>query len=63
MPVSIVFVESVNGEATAEEVMEGTSNQIRVMLEEALLELSEIVIAENFGETLRRMSAYIRLLG
>jgi hypothetical protein len=42
-------VASLNGQVTAEEVMEGTTNQVKLVLEEQLLVLSDIVIEEEFG--------------
>eukprot|EP01082_Thalassiosira_pseudonana_P010778 g10422.t1 g10422 contig4:1849285-1852582(-) len=53
VPVPINFVESLQGEVTAEQVIEGTTNQVKDMLQESLVELSDIVIEEQFGGNLR----------
>mmetsp|Transcript_34080 Transcript_34080/g.59899 ORF Transcript_34080/g.59899 Transcript_34080/m.59899 type:complete len:1382 (+) Transcript_34080:155-4300(+) len=47
VPAVVDFIASLNG-VTAEEVMAGETNQVKVMLEEQLLVLSEIVIEEEF---------------
>ena len=48
VPATVNFVASFDGKVTAEEVMAGKTNQVKVLLEEALLELSGIVIGEEF---------------
>jgi len=45
---TIQFVASLDGKVTAAEVMAGETNQVKVMMEEQLLILSEIVIQEQF---------------
>ena len=50
VPASVDFVTSSdNGQVTAAEVMAGTNNQVKVMLEESLLVLANIVVEEEFG--------------
>ena len=48
VPASVDFVASLNGLVSAEEIMEGKTNQVKIMLEEQLLVLSDIVIMEEF---------------
>eukprot|EP00571_Detonula_confervacea_P009844 CAMPEP_0172299208 /NCGR_PEP_ID=MMETSP1058-20130122/1563_1 /TAXON_ID=83371 /ORGANISM="Detonula confervacea, Strain CCMP 353" /LENGTH=1352 /DNA_ID=CAMNT_0013008569 /DNA_START=322 /DNA_END=4380 /DNA_ORIENTATION=+ len=48
VPASVNFVASFNGQMSAEEIMEGETNQVKIMLEEQLLILSDIVIMEEF---------------
>lgn len=47
---------------TAKEIMDGEDNQVKVMLEESLLELSEIVIAEEFGNSSSQKNSDRRLV-
>jgi len=48
VPASVIFVASLNGKVTAAEIMAGETNQVKIMLEEQLLVLSDIVIREEF---------------
>ena len=48
VPASVNFVASLNGLVSADAIMEGTTNQVKIMLEEELLLLSDIVIMELF---------------
>mmetsp|Transcript_26733 Transcript_26733/g.56047 ORF Transcript_26733/g.56047 Transcript_26733/m.56047 type:complete len:1473 (-) Transcript_26733:183-4601(-) len=52
VPVPIQFIASLQGQITAEEVMSGTTNQVKALLEESLLELSAEVVAEEFARKL-----------
>lgn len=49
MTASVDFVADLNGDVTAEEVLDGETNQVKDMLEIELLALCESVIAEEFG--------------
>ncbi|KAL7536536.1 hypothetical protein ACHAXR_010492 [Thalassiosira sp. AJA248-18] len=51
VPASVDFVVNFNGEVNASEVMAGETNQVKLKMEESLLELSDIVIEEEFGAT------------
>ncbi len=51
IPVVLAFVASLNSEVTAEEIMEGKTNQVKRLLEEQLLVLSDVVIVEEFGNS------------
>ncbi|KAL7463177.1 hypothetical protein ACHAXS_003556, partial [Conticribra weissflogii] len=50
--VPIKFIASLQGQVTADEVMKGTTNQVKTLLETSLLDLSAEVVAEEFARKL-----------
>jgi hypothetical protein len=54
-PVSVNFVQYLKGGVTAEAIMEGKTNQVKVMMEEALLKLANLVIEEMNNGTRREL--------
>lgn len=48
VPAAVNFVGSLGGQLSAAEVMAGETNKVKVMLEEQLLVLSEVVVEEVF---------------
>ncbi|KAL7520730.1 hypothetical protein ACHAWX_005440 [Stephanocyclus meneghinianus] len=62
IPIALNFTQSLQGKVTAKEIMDGEDNQVKVMLEESLLELSEIVIAEEFGNSSSQKNSDRRLV-
>jgi len=45
-PLPVNFVQYLDGDVTAESIMEGETNQVKAMMEVALLKLANLVIEE-----------------
>ena len=54
-PISVNFVQYLKGGVTAAEIMDGKTNQVKVMMEEALLKLANLVIEEMNNGTRREL--------
>jgi len=54
-PLPVNFVQYLDGEVTAESIMEGETNQVKAMMEVALLKLANLVIEELNNGTRREL--------